>query len=157
MQKKKAQSQIDFALAMLIFFVFFGIIILTGSSPIYGFGVIEDDLKTDSDMTATNIANSELKNKNGVITDEKLSNIVQRDKLNQEMIASSKTLEANVTFKNADNPEGYRGNKGNLPILLQRNNTVGPKVPTVGTTSSTQIITVDGKLIKMNVTVWRPQ
>lgn len=157
MQKEKAQSQIDFALAMLIFFVFFGVIILTGSSPIYGFGIIEDDLKTDSDMTATHIANSELKNENGVITDNRLSNIVQRDKLNQEMIASSKTLEANVTFKNADNPEGYRGNKGNLPILLQRNNTVGPKVPTVGTASSTQIITVDGKLIKMNVTVWRPR
>ena len=157
MQKKKAQSQIDFALAMLIFFVFFGIIILTGSSPIYGFGIIEDDLKTDSDMTATHIANSELKNKDGVITDKKLSNVVRRDNLRQEMIVSSETLEANVTFRNADNPEGYRGNKGTLPALLQKNNTVGPKVPTVGTASSTQIITVDGKLVKMNVTVWRPR
>jgi hypothetical protein len=99
MQKKKAQSQIDFALAMLIFFVFFGIIILTGSSPIYGFGNIENDLKTDSDMTATNIANSELKNENGIVTDNKLSNIVQRDNLSQEMISSSETLEANVTFR----------------------------------------------------------
>lgn len=154
MRESKGQTQLDFAIATLTFFIFFGFVVMSNPSPIYGFGGADNSLKMDSHQTAVNIAENELQNEQGVITDEKVNNLMQSG-VGDDMIISQNDVDANITLSNADNPGGSPANTGKLPPVLQSKNTVGNQTPPVGTVSSTQIVAIDGKLVEIKVKLWR--
>ena len=157
MKDKKGQSQVDFAIATLIFFIFFGFVLMTNPSPIYGFGLNGNTVQMDTHQTAVNIVENEIRNDEGVIVDERVETILNKsgDEPNKDLIKSEEDLQLNITITNADNPGGSKANTGKIPNVIQDDNTVGGTPPSLGTTTTSKIVSIDGHLVEITITTWR--
>jgi uncharacterized protein (UPF0333 family) len=153
--KSRGQTQLDFGISILLFFVFLTTVVTVPASPVFLGGYYTNDLATDTHQTAVYISESALTNAQGEITNQEINDLLKSGSPMESYIRSDDDLNGNVTLQYADNIEGSPTDRGKPPSSIPGGRgSIGPTPPDIGTETISKMAVVDGKLVEIQVTLW---
>lgn len=148
----KAQSQLDFIIAVTVFFTFLTAIVLVPQSPLFIGGLGTGELITEAEQTNTHIIN-ELQEDQGEISNENVIELLNSNNPNEYTPIDG--LNVNITLEFIDQRPEDIENRGEPPSMFNSpKETVGDVPPPAGTGVAKQNIIIDGKMVQLRVEVW---
>jgi len=144
----RAQTNLDFSIALLIIAGFLSTTVFCGGSFIYDIGQNELDYNTEA-QESLNTLERQLQSENPRhINQSEVSTLVQSDDVN-DYLRLEEGLNGNLTFEPVD--------IGNPPSAFSDSESLhaGKDIPNTVTSSATTTIRVDNREVRVTVTIWR--
>lgn len=146
-QTVRAQTNLDFSFAMLIFIIFMTGTVMLPSSPLFLFEHSEIDHSEEAEHLLHEIKLEMISDESGDIDTELLIEFVEDDDF--EQYTSSDNIKGNISFEPT-------GNTSTHPNVFGDNNRLssGSDIPNTEITTKTSTIYVDGIEVQMKISLW---
>jgi len=142
---RRAQSNVDFVIAMFILIVFLTATLFTAGSPLLEGGRSEVDYRLDAQRMLVELT-AQLSDDNGQLSDSKTETMLSSGL--EAYVSTGDRIEANLTVR----PTNINDSAPLFDGDSER--TVGPRIPDTKTSTAAKTVRIDNRVTRMELALW---
>ncbi len=141
----RAQTNVDFVIALFIITVFFSATLFSSGSPLVAGDHSEIDHRLDAQQTLVELA-GELSDDDGQLDESETAALLDSGSLEPHL--SSDNVAGNLTVRPAE------ANSTASLFDEESSRTIGPEVPRTSTSTASKTVRLDSRVTRMELTLW---
>lgn len=142
----RAQTNVDFAIALFIITVFFSATLFTSGSPLVAGDHSEIDYRLDAQQSLVELT-EELRDDDGQLSESETAALLDSGSLDSHL-STDDTVAGNLTLRPTDtNSSASLFDDGSA-------RSVGPDVPRTTTSTASKTVRLDSRATRMELTLW---